>query len=87
MSDALKPLIGLAAERALTRAEAETAFGILFAGEATPSQIGGLLMGQQMGLGFARLYNPSLEDDADVLGQVLFFMALAGFLLVGGHEA
>ncbi len=44
MSDALKPLIGLAAERPLTRSEAETAFGILFAGEATPSQIGGLLM-------------------------------------------
>lgn len=44
MSDALKPLIGAAAERALTRAEAETAFGILFDGEATPSQIGGLLM-------------------------------------------
>lgn len=44
MSDALKPLIGLAAERALSRAEAETAFSILFEGEATPSQIGGLLM-------------------------------------------
>ncbi|GAA6192632.1 anthranilate phosphoribosyltransferase [Phaeobacter sp. NW0010-22] len=44
MSDALKPLIGAAAERSLTRAEAEDAFGILFAGEATPSQIGGLLM-------------------------------------------
>ncbi|WP_164659168.1 anthranilate phosphoribosyltransferase [Tropicibacter sp. Alg240-R139] len=44
MSDALKPLIGTAAERALTRDEAETAFGILFNGEATPSQIGGLLM-------------------------------------------
>lgn len=44
MSDALKPLIGAAAERALTRAEAEAAFGILFNGEATPSQIGGLLM-------------------------------------------
>ena len=44
MSDALRPLIGLAAERALTRAEAETAFGALFAGAATPSQIGGLLM-------------------------------------------
>jgi len=44
MSEALKPLIGIAAERALTRAEAETAFGILFNGEATPSQIGGLLM-------------------------------------------
>jgi anthranilate phosphoribosyltransferase len=44
MSEALKPLIGAAAERPLTRAEAETAFGLLFDGEATPSQIGGLLM-------------------------------------------
>ncbi|MBS9716406.1 anthranilate phosphoribosyltransferase [Pseudohalocynthiibacter aestuariivivens] len=44
MSDALKPLIGAAADRALTRAEAEIAFQILFEGEATPSQIGGLLM-------------------------------------------
>jgi anthranilate phosphoribosyltransferase len=43
MSDALKPLIGAAADRPLTRAEAEQAFQILFDGEATPSQIGGLL--------------------------------------------
>jgi anthranilate phosphoribosyltransferase len=44
MSDALKPLIGIAADRPLTRAEAETAFDILFNGEATPAQTGGLLM-------------------------------------------
>ncbi|MBK5934952.1 anthranilate phosphoribosyltransferase [Rhodovulum imhoffii] len=44
MSDALKPLIGIAADRPLTRQEAETAFDALFEGEATPSQIGGLLM-------------------------------------------
>lgn len=44
MSDALKPLIGAAATGPLTKAQAETAFGILFDGEATPSQIGGLLM-------------------------------------------
>ena len=44
MSDALKPLIDAAANGPLARAEAETAFGILFNGEATPSQIGGLLM-------------------------------------------
>jgi anthranilate phosphoribosyltransferase len=44
MSDALKPLIGIAADRPLTRQEAEQAFAILFEGEATPSQIGGLLM-------------------------------------------
>ncbi|WP_108484315.1 anthranilate phosphoribosyltransferase [Oceaniglobus ichthyenteri] len=40
----LKSLIAAAVERPLTRAEAETAFGILFAGDATPSQIGGFLM-------------------------------------------
>lgn len=44
MSDQLKPLIGAAADRPLSRAEAETAFGILFEGQATPAQIGGLLM-------------------------------------------
>jgi len=44
MSEALKPLIDAAANGPLTRAQAETAFQILFEGEATPSQIGGLLM-------------------------------------------
>lgn len=44
MSDRLKPLIGAAADGPLTRAQAETAFAALFEGEATPSQIGGLLM-------------------------------------------
>jgi len=44
MSEALKPLINAAAEGPLTRAQAEEAFNILFEGEATPSQIGGLLM-------------------------------------------
>ena len=40
----LKPLIATAVERPLTRAEAEMAFGILFAGDATPAQMGGFLM-------------------------------------------
>ncbi|TNJ46790.1 anthranilate phosphoribosyltransferase [Phaeobacter sp. B1627] len=44
MSTEFKPLIGVAADRALTRNEAETAFSALFNGEATPSQIGGFLM-------------------------------------------
>ena len=44
MSEQLKPLIDAAANGPLTRMQAEEAFGILFAGEATPSQIGGLLM-------------------------------------------
>ncbi|MSU89913.1 anthranilate phosphoribosyltransferase [Rhodobacteraceae bacterium 2CG4] len=44
MSDPLKPLIARAADGPLSRAEAETAFEILMEGNATPSQIGGLLM-------------------------------------------
>ncbi len=44
MSDALKPLIAAAVDRPLSRIEAEEAFEILFNGDATPSQIGGLLM-------------------------------------------
>ncbi|HHS94813.1 MAG TPA: anthranilate phosphoribosyltransferase [Rhodobacterales bacterium] len=44
MSDAIKPLIATAVDRPLSREEATEAFEILFEGEATPSQIGGLLM-------------------------------------------
>ena len=40
----LKPLIATAVERPLSRAEAEEAFSILFAGDATPAQMGGFLM-------------------------------------------
>jgi len=43
MSD-LKPLIAQAAEGPLTRAQAETAFNLLFEGQATPAQMGGFLM-------------------------------------------
>ena len=41
---ALRPLIGIAAERPLSRDEAETAFGTFFEGTATPAQMGGFLM-------------------------------------------
>ncbi|MEP4981730.1 anthranilate phosphoribosyltransferase [Ascidiaceihabitans sp.] len=44
MSDALKPLIDAAADGPLTRDQAQQAFSILFDGEATPAQTGGLLM-------------------------------------------
>lgn len=44
----IRPLIGIAAQRPLTRAEAEAAFGALFDGKATPAQIGGLLMAMRV---------------------------------------
>ncbi len=48
MSDAMKPLIGAVAERSLTAAEAEEAFELLFAGEATDAQIGAMLMAMRV---------------------------------------
>ncbi|WP_368183657.1 anthranilate phosphoribosyltransferase [Aestuariibius sp. HNIBRBA575] len=44
MSDALKPIIYAASEGPLSRAQAQEAFEIVFEGQATPAQIGGLLM-------------------------------------------
>ena len=35
-------------------------------------QTGGLIMAQQMGLGFARFYNPAMGDEVDVLENMLF---------------
>ena len=49
MSNNLKPLLArLAGGAALTEAEAETAFDIIMSGEATPAQIGGLLMAMRV---------------------------------------
>ncbi len=44
MSDRLKPLIARAADGPLSREQAEEAFNVIMEGEATPAQIGGLLM-------------------------------------------
>jgi len=44
MSDTMKPIIYAASEGPLSRAQAEQAFEMLFEGQATDAQIGGLLM-------------------------------------------
>ena len=51
------------------------------------AQFGGLAMGQQIGLGFARFYNPAIGEESDALEQILFFLALATFLSLGGLES
>lgn len=50
-------------------------------------QVGGLMMGQQMGLGFATLFNPAAGVDENVIGQLLFLMTMAGFVMIGGLES
>lgn len=48
-------------------------------------QLGGLLMGQQLGLGLARVFNPEFNEETDVLGQMLYLTALVIFLALNGH--
>jgi len=50
------------------------------------AQIGGLLCGQQLGLGFGRFYLPSMDDEGDALEQMCFLLALALFMAAGGIE-
>lgn len=49
-------------------------------------QLGGQTIGQQLGVGLARAFNPAFDDEAEVIGQMLFYMAMATFLLAGGVE-
>lgn len=49
-------------------------------------QLAGTLMGQQMGLSLAPIYNPAADIEGDSLGQLLFMMALAVFISAGGVE-
>lgn len=49
-------------------------------------QLGGLLMGQQIGLGMAQVVNPAMDIEGDNLGQLLFLTALSLFIGMGGID-
>lgn len=49
-------------------------------------QMGGLIMGQQMGLGLAVVYNPANDTESESLGQLLFFLAMGVFVALGGLD-
>ncbi|MEM7576086.1 MAG: flagellar biosynthetic protein FliR [Planctomycetota bacterium] len=48
-------------------------------------QAGGEIVNQQMGLGIAGAYNPELDDQSGAVGQLLFLLGIAVFLMIGGH--
>ncbi len=48
-------------------------------------QGGGHLIDQQMGLGIAGVFNPELGEQSSPVGDLLFMVAMAVFLIVGGH--
>ena len=49
-------------------------------------QLGGYIMGYQMGLSLAQSFNPELDTNSSVVGQLLFFMSIFIYISVGGFE-
>lgn len=49
--------------------------------------VAGYLIGHQMGLGLARVYNPEADVDTDLIGQMLMYLGIAAFAAMGGLEA
>jgi len=51
------------------------------------AEVAGLFVGQQSGLALAEVFNPALEDQSSLVGQLYSIVFLLVFLLVGGHRA
>lgn len=50
-------------------------------------QLAGYLVGYQMGLSLAQVFNPNVDIAADLPGQLLFMLAFGAFLIIDGPEA
>lgn len=49
-------------------------------------QIGGLMIGHQLGLGLSRVYDPEMGEETEILGQLMFFIAMVVFVILDGHH-
>lgn len=63
-----------------------TVVGLIASIPVISLQLGGMMMGYQMGLGMVRAYDPTLEMQTDVLSTMLFYVAMAVFVSMGGLE-
>jgi flagellar biosynthetic protein FliR len=50
-------------------------------------QLGGLIIGQQVGFGLASVYNPAIDSESDVISQLMLMLAMSTFLAIGGLES
>jgi flagellar biosynthetic protein FliR len=49
-------------------------------------QMGGYMMGYQMGLALAESFNPELDTNSSVVGQLLFYLSIFIYIGIGGFE-
>ncbi len=52
----------------------------------TGIQLAGMVIGQQAGLGLGQVFNPALDSNTTIIGQLFFLVALTSFVLMGGHR-
>lgn len=91
------PLVAGRAPTAITLAQAAqgmvaellvgVAIGLSMGTLVAGIQIGGLMAGQQAGLALSQVFDPSVNEETSVVGQLYSIAALTLFLLVGGHRA
>ncbi len=60
--------------------------GVLAALPLMSLEMSGIIMGQSMGLGLAKVYNPEADFDADMLGQMLYYIGAGIFISCNGLE-
>ncbi len=49
-------------------------------------QLGGTMMGLQLGMGLAQVYNPDFNEETEVISQLLMTTALTIFIILDGHH-
>ncbi len=49
-------------------------------------ELAGAVMGYSIGFGLARVYNPELDTDTDILGQLLMMIGVSVFVAIGGID-
>lgn len=49
-------------------------------------QLAGTLVGQLSGMSIGDVFNPGLDENIPIFSQLLFFVAMAVYVLIGGHR-
>ena len=52
----------------------------------TGIQVAGQLIGQVSGMSLGEVFNPGFNEDSHSISQLLFYVTMAVFVLVGGHR-
>jgi flagellar biosynthetic protein FliR len=60
-------------------------FSLIFLIVFSGLELAGILIGQQLGIGLAQVFDPMFEEETSVLGQFYFWLALMVFILIKGH--